>query len=106
MVLLATDDHTLLGAPDGTLTDSGLAPGALAYGPNMTDHALAAVSARQSPRTLVIESSRGSVTVQTYAGLPFSSTVLWTTDDRAVFVDTGSTDAQQVMDQLLRVPVP
>ncbi len=84
---------------------TSLSPGAVTYWPRMNDEALTPVMAGQSA-TLVIESSRGSTTDQTHAGLPLSSTVLSTTDGQAVFVDTGSTDAQQVMDRLLRVPVP
>ena len=105
VVLLATNDHTLLWAPDGTLADPRLWPGALAYGPTMADHAVEPASAG-GPTSVRIQSARGSMTVPTQAALTLGSDVVWTTDGQAVFVHTSSGDAQQVMDQLLRVPMP
>ena len=71
----------------------------------MTDVA-AVASGLDAPTSLTIQSSRGMVVVPTHNNLPPEIDTVWTTDGQAVFVDTGSTDAQQVMDQLLRVPVP
>ncbi|MFI5261005.1 MAG: hypothetical protein ACHQZR_00455 [Candidatus Limnocylindrales bacterium] len=104
VVLLTTNERTLLWGPDGTLTVPPLPAGAVAYGPSMSDIAQANPSSDATPR-LTLASSDGSVTVPMLVSGPPVSAV-WTTDGQAVFVDTGSQDAQQVMDQLLRVPVP
>ncbi len=105
VVLMATDGHTRLWAPDGTLADSGLPAGAVGYGPTMTDVA-AVASGLDAPTWLTIQSSRGMVVVPMHNNPPPESDTVWTADGQAVFVDTLTTDAQQVMDQLLRVPVP
>lgn len=105
VVVLTTNEHALLWGPDGTLTDPGVPAGAVGYGPTMTDLALAPAISDAGP-TLIIESSRGSVTVPMHVTLSSASDVVWTSGGQAVFVDTATTDAQQLMDQLLRVPVP
>jgi len=105
VVLVATDERTLLWGADGSLTGPSLPPGAVAYGPTMTDIAQANPSTDAIPR-LTLTSSDGSVTVPVLVSPPPSTAVVWTSDGQAVFVDTGSTDAQKIMDQLLRVPVP
>lgn len=105
VVMLATDERTVLWGPDGELTGPSLPPGAAAYGPTMSDIAQANPSTDATPR-LTVTSSDGTLTVPMLVSPPPSTAVVWTTDGRAVFVDSGSTDAQKIMDQLLRVPVP
>lgn len=101
VVVQSTDGHVLLWGLDGTLSDPGLPSGQVRYGPTMTDLVLPNVG---SGPAVTIQTSRGSVAVPMH--VYGAESVIWAPDGRSVFIDTGSTDAQQIMDELLRVPLP
>lgn len=106
LVLQGPDGTVRLRAPSGSLTDPGLPPGFVHYGPSMDDVAIFQQDAidKGSGRAL-IRIGDFSVTIPLFMAGP-GATVLWTADGSACYLATGTDDAQQLHDHLLRIARP